>query len=74
MPTIAFRTNQQLDEKLRQFALSLGVDSAKVKVIPNGIDPATFYPRDRRACREKYGLHRREFGRDRKSTRLNSSH
>jgi teichuronic acid biosynthesis glycosyltransferase TuaC len=43
-----------LSESLRQFANSLGVDPARTKTIPNGIDTKLFYPRDRAASRQKY--------------------
>jgi len=42
--------------RLREFAIGLGADSGKVKVVPNGIDASVFYPRDRAAARRKYGL------------------
>jgi glycosyltransferase involved in cell wall biosynthesis len=47
-----------LSEELKVFAVSLGADAARVKVIPNGIDPAIFYPRDRDRCRAKHGINR----------------
>lgn len=45
-----------VSERLRQFALSLGVDELRTATIPNGIDPAVFYPRDRTRCRERFGM------------------
>src|ERR1700676_1165410 len=39
-----------LSERLRQFALSMGVDERRVKIIPNGIDPEIFYPREQSMC------------------------
>ena len=45
-----------LSERLRQFALSMGVDDRRVKIIPNGIDPEIFYPREQSMCRQKFGL------------------
>jgi glycosyltransferase involved in cell wall biosynthesis len=36
-----------VSSKLREFAISLGVDEAKVRVIPNGIDATVFRPRGR---------------------------
>jgi glycosyltransferase involved in cell wall biosynthesis len=45
-----------VSERLRQFAIGLGTDPAKVRTIPNGIDTAVFYPRDRASCRRKYGI------------------
>lgn len=35
---------------------ALGVDPARVTVVRNGVDPALFFPRDRRAARAKLGL------------------
>jgi teichuronic acid biosynthesis glycosyltransferase TuaC len=45
-----------VSENLRRFAIALGADPAKVKTIPNGVDGAVFWQRDRRACRIKHGL------------------
>jgi len=45
-----------VSERLRQFAISLGADPARAITIPNGIDPALFYPRDRAAARSKFGF------------------
>jgi glycosyltransferase involved in cell wall biosynthesis len=45
-----------VSESLRQFALSLGVDPARARTIPNGIDTAVFFPRDRAECRRKHGI------------------
>jgi teichuronic acid biosynthesis glycosyltransferase TuaC len=45
-----------VSEELRQFAIGLGADPAKVKTIPNGIDPDIFAPRERAACRRKFGI------------------
>ena len=45
-----------VSEELRKFAIGLGADPAKVKTIPNGIDPDLFAPRDRSACRRKYHI------------------
>ena len=45
-----------VSEELRRFAIALGADPTKVKTIPNGIDPQLFGPRDRVACRLKYGM------------------
>jgi teichuronic acid biosynthesis glycosyltransferase TuaC len=45
-----------VSERLRQFALALGAESGRAKTIPNGVDPACFYPRDREQCRRRYGI------------------
>jgi glycosyltransferase involved in cell wall biosynthesis len=41
---------------LRDLALRLGAPAERVRVIPNGVDPSAFHPRDRRAAREILGL------------------
>ncbi len=41
---------------LGDFAVELGADRSRVTVIPNGIDTATFHPRDRSECRTKHGI------------------
>jgi glycosyltransferase involved in cell wall biosynthesis len=45
-----------VSESLRQFAISLGVDPARTRTIPNGIDSTLFFPRDMRESRKKYGI------------------
>lgn len=45
-----------LSEELKRFAISLGVDEARVRVVPNGIDTETFYERDRSQCRQKHSI------------------
>jgi glycosyltransferase involved in cell wall biosynthesis len=45
-----------VSDRLRQFAIGLGADAARVKTIPNGVDGTVFYERDRAACRRKHGL------------------
>lgn len=45
-----------VSERLRRFAISMGAEPAKVKTIPNGIDTALFFPRDRLECRVKHGF------------------
>src|SRR5262249_37299839 len=45
-----------VSNRLREFAIGLGASPDKVKVIPNGIDSAVFYPRNRSECREKHGF------------------
>jgi glycosyltransferase involved in cell wall biosynthesis len=42
--------------RLRDFAIGLGAEPERVKVVPNGIDASVFYPRDRSAARAKYGF------------------
>jgi teichuronic acid biosynthesis glycosyltransferase TuaC len=45
-----------VSEELRRFAICLGVEPARVRTIPNGIDPEVFGPRDRSASRHKFGI------------------
>lgn len=45
-----------VSERLRQFAIGLGVPPDRVCTIPNGIDPRIYYPRDRPAARAKHGI------------------
>lgn len=45
-----------MSEELRELAVSLGADPARVKVIPNGIRGELFFPRDRDACRAEHGI------------------
>ena len=45
-----------VSERLRRFALELGVVPQRVVVIPNGVDAGIFFPRDRQICRSKHGL------------------
>ena len=55
----AFRRAARLitvSESLRQFAISLGADAARVITIPNGIDTRLFYPRDYTAIRAMSGI------------------
>ena len=47
-----------VSESLRQYAVSLGVDTGRVKTIPNGVNAELFYPRDRDECRRKHGIPR----------------
>jgi teichuronic acid biosynthesis glycosyltransferase TuaC len=43
-------------ETLRRFAIELGVDPARVRTIPNGVDATTFYPRPREEARKRLGM------------------
>jgi glycosyltransferase involved in cell wall biosynthesis len=45
-----------VSERLRQFAISLGVDSRRTATVPNGVNAAVFHPLDRRAVRERLGI------------------
>jgi glycosyltransferase involved in cell wall biosynthesis len=45
-----------VSERLRQFAIGLGADPARVVTIPNGVNPGVFYPRDRAECRARAGM------------------
>jgi glycosyltransferase involved in cell wall biosynthesis len=45
-----------VSESLRRFAIGLGVDPAKTRTIPNGIDAALFHRRDPVASRRKHGI------------------
>ena len=45
-----------VSERLREFAVGLGALPAKVRVVPNGVEAEVFYPRDRAACRARYGF------------------
>ena len=45
-----------VSDNLREFALQMGADPSRVKVIPNGIDTDIFFPRDRSMCRAKHGI------------------
>lgn len=42
--------------ELSDFAVRLGADPARVRMIPNGVDTHVFYPRDRARCRRKWGI------------------
>lgn len=42
--------------RLRDEAIELGADPAKVEFLPNAPDSALFHPRDRAACRAELGL------------------
>lgn len=45
-----------VSERLRQFALELGVNERRTTLIPNGVDSGIFYPRDREDCRRAFGI------------------
>ena len=45
-----------VSERLRQFAISLGVPPENTLTIPNGVDATVFHPLDRAACRARYNL------------------
>jgi glycosyltransferase involved in cell wall biosynthesis len=57
--TAAFRRAGRIisvSNKLRDFAIRLGVDGSQAVTIPNGVDTALFFPRDSAACRRKHGI------------------
>jgi len=45
-----------VSERLRDFAISLGVDACRVTTIPNGIDGAMFSMRSKSECRKNFGI------------------
>jgi glycosyltransferase involved in cell wall biosynthesis len=45
-----------LSRALGEFAVCLGAEPERVKLIPNGLDSSVFYPRDRAAVRRELGL------------------
>ena len=45
-----------VSDNLRDFALAMGADPNRVKVIPNGIDSGMFFPRDRMLCRVRHDI------------------
>jgi glycosyltransferase involved in cell wall biosynthesis len=45
-----------VSERLREFAIGLGAAPQRVITIPNGVDAATFYPRNREECRRRLGI------------------
>jgi len=45
-----------VSERLRQFAIGLGVAPERICTIPNGIDRRIYFPRDRVAMRSKHGI------------------
>lgn len=42
--------------RLSRFAISLGADPSRTITVPNGVDTAVFYPRDREECRRRHAL------------------
>ncbi len=45
-----------VSEELRLFAISLGAPAGRVHTVPNGVDTSMFYPRERRAARERLSV------------------
>ncbi len=45
-----------VSESLRNFALQLGADAARLRTIPNGIDSAIFFPHPRAEARKRLGI------------------
>ncbi len=45
-----------VSESLRDFALELGADAARLRTIPNGIDSSIFFPRPQREARQRLGI------------------
>ena len=45
-----------VSERLRKFAISLGIDPQRTRTIPNGVDSHIYHPRDIAACRQKHGI------------------
>lgn len=45
-----------VSESLRQFAISQGVDEARTRTIPNGVDADVFYPREYAETRARLGI------------------
>ena len=43
-------------DRLREFALRLGASPERLKTVPNGVDSSVFYPRDRAAVRQEFGI------------------
>lgn len=55
----AFRRANRIiavSERLRQFAIELGAEAARVKTIPNGVDTTRFFLRNQAESRRKFGL------------------
>lgn len=45
-----------VSRSLQPFALSAGAHPEQIRVVPNGVDPARFFPSDRTAARARLGL------------------
>jgi glycosyltransferase involved in cell wall biosynthesis len=45
-----------LSSELKDVVAAAGIDASKISVIPNGINPESFYPIDRKAARAQLGL------------------
>jgi glycosyltransferase involved in cell wall biosynthesis len=45
-----------VSESLRHFAVSLGAERDKIRVLPNGVDATRFFPSDRKVARDRLGL------------------
>jgi teichuronic acid biosynthesis glycosyltransferase TuaC len=45
-----------VSERLRQFAIALGVPASRTITIPNGIDTCVYHPYDRNAARAEYAV------------------
>lgn len=45
-----------VSDGLRDLAIDLGVDPRRVRTVPNGINAAVFFRRDRLACRADHGI------------------
>jgi teichuronic acid biosynthesis glycosyltransferase TuaC len=45
-----------VSERLRQFAIGLGVEPARVCTIPNGVNARIYFQHDRQATRAKHGI------------------
>ena len=45
-----------VSRSLRDVAVSLGVPTERIRVVPNGVDVERFHPRDRETARRAVGL------------------
>ena len=46
-----------VSDRLREFAIDLGADPAKVRTVPNGINASIFFPRDRETVARAHGMY-----------------